>query len=347
MSGPDSFYTPEPLADKLVEYISREGINSAIDFCVGDGDLLKAVAKRFQWVRLYGTDISNEAIAKLRSDCPQFVLAECDFRDDDSVEKVDFLRGKAFDLILMNPPFTCKGSLVESLEFEGQVFKVSTAMFFLMRALRFLSVNGGLYAIMPISCVYSQKDNKAWEYLKTHYHACILEESSRVSFSKDCAPNIVLVYAGMYAMPARAEAVKVDFSELPVVSVIRGSVKMQHPVYSLMLDAAYLIHTTNIQNGQLIGLRRIQSAQSQMVTGYGVVIPRVCNPHKNKIALLDGIHYYVLSDCVMLLQTSSMEDAVTVRNHILEHWDEFLTIYKGTGAQYTTLSRCNELFGKR
>lgn len=30
----------------------------------------------------------------------------------------------------------------------------------------FLSDNGGLYAIMPISIIYSEKDKQAWDYLK-------------------------------------------------------------------------------------------------------------------------------------------------------------------------------------
>ena len=57
MSGPDSYYTPPLLADKLVSFIVSSNISSAVDFCVGDGDLLKAVAKRYGDVELYGTDI--------------------------------------------------------------------------------------------------------------------------------------------------------------------------------------------------------------------------------------------------------------------------------------------------
>lgn len=69
-------------------------------------------------------------------------------------------------MILLNPPFTCKGSIIEHVNLGEQDFKVSTAMLFLMRALRFLSDNGGLYAIMPISIIYSEKDKQAWNYLK-------------------------------------------------------------------------------------------------------------------------------------------------------------------------------------
>jgi len=79
MSGPDSYYTPTPLAEKLVSYVAAKTVRSAVDFCVGDGDLLKAVKKRFEAVALYGTDISDEALEKLRGDCPEMTLGQCDF----------------------------------------------------------------------------------------------------------------------------------------------------------------------------------------------------------------------------------------------------------------------------
>ena len=45
MSGLDSYYTPPMLADKLVSFIASSHIEHAVDFCVGDGDLLKADRK--------------------------------------------------------------------------------------------------------------------------------------------------------------------------------------------------------------------------------------------------------------------------------------------------------------
>lgn len=345
MAGPDSFYTPTPLAEKLVGYVFARHPCSAIDFCVGNGDLLKAVIKRYEWLQLYGTDISCEALQKLAVDCPDIVLGECDFRDDESIKTVPFLQNNRFDLILLNPPFTCKGSVVEHLEFEGDDFKVSTAMFFTMRALRYLSDKGGLYAILPISCVYSEKDRKAWDYLQIHYNACVLEEPARVYF-KNCAPNIVLVYAGRYPMKAQRTTEVVDFSALPVTSIVRGCVRMQSPAYSKKCDSVPLIHTTNIKKGELVDLKKIFPGEHLKVDGFGVVIPRVCNPNPNKIALLDGTHTYALSDCVIVLRTPTMATAEQVRTHILNNWRDFITIYKGTGAQYTTLSRVRKLFGK-
>ena len=354
MSGPDSFYTPSLLADKLISLIATKQVKRAIDFCVGDGDLLKAVARGYRDVELCGTDISDDAINKLKGDYPEWQLEQCDFRDDEWLERVPFLKDKKYDLVVMNPPFTCKGSIIERIEFEGEEFKVSTAMIFLMRALRYLDEEGGVYAILPISCVYSEKDSNAWMYLKTHYNACILYEPEKVYFSKNkmtqadasvsCSPNIVMVYVGNYVVKGLKEEHYADFSSLPVYDVIRGCVRMQNPAYSHSIKAVKLIHTTNIQKGKLVNIKKVLPGASQQVNGCGVIIPRVCNPNPMKITLLDGISIYLLSDCVIALRTATMEEAEQVRQHILNNWADFVKIYKGTGAQYTTLARAKALF---
>ena len=344
MTGIDSYYTPPNLADRLVKFVGKRQVSNVIDFCVGDGNLLKAAARQMKDIKLYGTDISNEALEKLSTDSLELSLAYCDFRNDDSVASVKFLNNIRFDLILLNPPFTCKGSVVEHIDFEGQQFKVSTAMLFLMRALCFLSDKGGLYAIMPISIIYSEKDKKAWEYLKKYYHGCVLEEPSRVYFSKKCSPNIVLIYVGKYPNKGIDYNGLSNFSHLAVSSVTRGQIRMNDVAFSKKQTAIHLIHTTNIQQGKLVNLKKVVISHGA-ISGFGVVIPRVCNPNKNKIAILDGSRRYVLSDCVMFLKTETMEDAVETRNYILANWDMFKMIYKGTGAQYTTLNRVKTLFG--
>ena len=106
-----------------------------------------------------------------------------------------------------------------------------------------------------------------------------------------------------------------------------------------------LIHTTNLQKGELVKLKRIMTGQNILVSGNGVVVPRVCNPTPNKVALLDEETVYALSDCIIVLQTSTRIDAERLRDGIIEHWCDFVTVYKGTGAQYTTLERLKALFG--
>lgn len=345
MSGLDSYYTPSSLADKLINFIKPPKIIHAVDFCVGDGNLLKAVAKRYENAILYGTDISEDALRKLSCDCPDWQLGQCDFKIDESVNNVPFVKEGLFDLIVLNPPFTCKGSIVEYIVFEGETYRVSTAMLFLMRALKYMAPSGGLYAILPISCVYSIKDRKAWEYLKKHYNACVLEEPNKVSFTSKCAPNIVLVYVGNYKVKGIEQVATSDFSSLMVSSIIRGCVRMQNLQLSNSKDAVPLIHTTNLRKGELVGLVNILPGHNVLVKGNGVVIPRVCNPSPDKVVLLDENKTYALSDCIIVIRTENIVNARKIQNSIINHWNDFVSVYKGTGAQYTTLERIKTLFG--
>lgn len=345
MAGPDSFYTPLHLAKRLVSYITERDIRTAIDFCIGEGDLLKAVCDRFGDIELYGTDISQDAIKKLSCEYTDWSLDVCDFRSDESINKVPFLKEKHFDLIMFNPPFTCKGSNVERIVFEDIEYKVSTAMLFVMRAIKFLSSQGGMYAILPISCVYSQKDREAWNYLQANYNACILEEPERVYFCNRCSPNIVLVYVGNQLKVSSFKKDVTVFLNLTISDIVRGSIRMQNLKYSKSKKALRLIHTTNIQKGKLVNLKRIFAGNQLVIDGFGVIIPRVCNPNPSKIVLLDGKYSYVLSDCVMALRTPTKKDAEQIYTHILNNWSSFIHLYKGTGAQYTTIERVKTLFG--
>ena len=346
MSTLDSFYTPTILAQRLVNYITVTNVSKAIDFCIGDGDLLRAVIERYNNVQIYGTDVDNDAIQKLSVEFPNWSLHKCDFKNDESVNQVPFLEKSEFDLIMLNPPFTCKGSVVESIIFKNNFFKVSTAMYFLLKALHFLSSIGGLYAILPISSIYSQKDRAAWEYLRRTYNVCILEEPTRISFSNKCSPNIALVYVGNYEYKKQEIVEYKDYSSLPVTDIIRGCIRMQNLNISNNKDAVKLIHTTNIKNGRLTNLRTIKPSNSITISGHGVVIPRVCNPSPSKIAILDGAENYYLSDCVIVLRTNTKDNAREIRKYILTNWNDFKRIYKGTGAQYTTIERLKEIFYK-
>lgn len=339
----DTYYTPISLADKLVDYTPISEVKTTIDFCVGDGALLEAVSRKNSRIQMYGIDISESAIISLKRKHPSWHLSICDFCDEVKRNSIYFLRNKKFDLVLLNPPFSCRGSIVEHLLFEGQEYTMSKAMSFLVRTLRYLSKNGGVYAIMPISCVYSEKDADVWHYLVEHYHACVLEEMNRVYFYPQCSPNVAIIYVGK-------KELNIDFDTKCYMetfdgsfkNIIRGQLSMQNLNLTQMTSNPYLIHTTNIRDGRLVHLNHINLSNSSIKVN-GVVFPRVCNPVRPKLAVIDECKSYVLSDCVIVIVTNTHEDAIKLYNFMRDHWDFIKQIYKGTGAQYTTLKRVREM----
>ena len=158
MPGPDAYYTPNRLADRLIGHIAEVDIHTAADFCVGDGGLLKAVKRRFPETQCFGVDISKESIENLRKKQVDWTLGACDFMERENVAKLKGIGDRKYDLIVFNPPFTCKGSTLCRIEFDGHLFKCSTALMFLTEALGYLNEAGVMYAILPIGCLCSQKD---------------------------------------------------------------------------------------------------------------------------------------------------------------------------------------------
>lgn len=345
MPGPDAFYTPDGLAGKLLSF-AVDTPRTAIDFCVGDGGLLKAAEQRFTDIECFGIDISDEVVDNLAVRQPLWHLGQCDFRDAEALDKIPFLRGKKFDLIVLNPPFTCRGSTISKVYIGEDEYHVSTAMSFLVGALPYLSETGAIYAILPVGCVYSQKDRKCWEYLKREYNACVLSEVQKAYFNKKCTPNIVLVYLGRnpYSREIEhtAQAESHTMVELQCISRGRLGVYEMKQVKVGKKRLPY-IHTTNMRNGELVDVGYTKEGIKESVKGNGVLIPRVCNPNKEKIVVYDG-REAILSDCVVLLHTRTKKEAVQLKRHIVRNWDEFKKIYVGTGARYVTMERLKAYF---
>ena len=345
MPGPDAYYTPAGLASRLLSY-ALDHPRTAIDFCVGDGGLLIAAEEKFPGITCYGVDISDEVIASLMARQPLWHLAHCDFKDSKALSKIPFLKGTKFDLIVLNPPFTCRGSSLNKAFIGEDEYHVSTAMRFLVGALPYLSDNGSIYAILPITCVYSEKDRKCWQYLEENYNACVLAEVHKAWFKGKCAPNIVLVYLGRVPYPGlnvrQANGVgNIGFS-------LKGIKRGRLGVYEMKKIAAGedrlpYIHTTNMRDGALVNVSYTRRGVKESVKGYGLLIPRVCNPSVGKLVVY-GKEECILSDCVVLLQTRSLQQAERLKSYLVAHWDEFKKNYVGTGARYITMERLRAYF---
>ena len=344
MKEHDAYYTPEALADKLIAFISEEKITSAVDFCVGDGKLLDAVARRFPKIKCFGNDISIAAIEDLQKTREHWILSNCDFRDEEKFNTLVGIGNREYDLIVLNPPFTCKGSSICKVEFEGVAYHVSTAMQFIVRALKYRSKHGVLYAILPSSCAYSQKDRRLWTHLVEHHNLQLLEDSNRMYWSS-CSASIIMVSIGSKVKRPKFDILdKFDFTVLPIIKALRGRIAKHDANFTEGQKGVKYIHTTNLQGGKIMHVSRINVSTSYQVQGPAVLIPRVCNPNQGKICVYNGNTKFVPSDCVIALMAKTDEDAMIIANSIIEHWKLFVGIYQGTAAKYTTMERIHSLF---
>lgn len=349
----DDYYTPTVLADKLASLIIEDGITTVVDFCVGDGDLLKAVKNRFPHINCYGTDISEESISILKKTHRDWILGVCDFTNIGSITDLQGVGDRKYDLIVLNPPFTCKGSSIFKINFDGIDYNVSKAMLFVANALNFRANNGVLYAILPSSCAHSKKDVKFWTYLRENYNLQVLETPER-RYWHNCSASIILVSIGGRLQREFNMTLSTNFSALPVIDICRGHISPHVVKFAKNNSGVRYIHTTNMQSNCIVNYSRICLPYKRndehwnriVISGPAVLIPRVCNPNKSKICVYRDKELFVPSDCVIVLSTKSIKDAIYISDFLCEHWSQFKTIYQGTAAKYTTIERVLKIFGK-
>ncbi len=331
----DSYYTPKILAEKLISFSSEYSYKTVADFCVGDGDLLRAAVTKWPSIKCFGYDISREAIKEVKKQHSKWSLTRLDFLDVNARSKVKSLN-KKFDLLLLNPPFSCIGGTIHSVEFENEKYSASTAMCFLINSLQYLETNGRLYAILPKSIAYSQKDQKLWCILEKKYNLCILEEPG-IKYFKDCTPNVILVSINDYSQSQRQK----NFERIPLefenVEVFRGKLSMN--TVEIHRGEDKLVHSTNMINHKLRSLNIKVSKELSKVSGPALLIPRVGKPIASKICTIDENETYVLSDCVIAIKMINDQDVNRLFNYLMDNWHIVEQMYNGTGARYVTIEK--------
>jgi methylase of polypeptide subunit release factors len=332
----DSHYTPTELADRLVSYIGKENVCFIADFCVGEGELLRVAKKKWNSAKLFGNDISAKAIQLLKKNHLDWTLEKCDFLNQKSRDEKLIFKNK-FDVILLNPPFTCKGSTIHAINFDDIEFHASTAMAFFVEAIKYLQEDGVLYAILPQSTAYSNKDEKIRVYLREKYHFKILEELNNQSFEK-CTPNIILVSIN----DDQSIDLNNTFKQIDVgikhLQIQRGSISMYN-IQECKKPSVSLVHSTNIRDNKIVDLKYKVRNTISYIRGPALLIHRVGQPNVKKVCIISSKEAYALSDCVIGIKTRTMKDCKKLKEMITDYWNDFENLYKGTGAKYITIER--------
>lgn len=338
-SSRDSYYTSDAFAELMTGFIDFTNIQTVADICVGEGNLLRAAQKRKGGLLCFGTDISHIIISNLRTKFPDWILESCDFLDEESRNKT-FLSQRKFDLLLLNPPFTCKGSIISVVTYKGEEYHVSTSMSFLVNVLGYIKPEGELFAIMPISTIYSQKDRKIWSEVFKDFTVVVHQESERELFG-ECTPNVVII--SIRRGQTKNPLFFYPQLKIPMaIEIVRGTKNMHYMAQNP--GGEQLIHTTSLQQNTIEEDLHV-SVEVQKVKGPGVLIPRVGAPNYNKICLMPSSKRCAISDCIILLKTKSASESRLLKKMILNDWKNFSSLYKGTGAKYITIERVKKYFG--
>ena len=348
----DSFYTPPALADLLTSLFTSKAPSRIVDFAAGDGALLRSAVSRWPDAEIVAMDVDENAIRALSAAIPHAHLRHGDFllySEDgtgtgNSKERQDF-----FDLVLLNPPFSCRGSSSFTARVGEKTIRASRAMAFVARALRYIRDGGELIAIVPSSCLTSERDSELRAALDEHWHIESIGELLQAAFPR-CDVTVDVIRATRRKASNR-DILLTSTSTLPDISrgrllMMRGTIPVSKS--SASFDGLPFIHSTNLIAGSLTVPTRRISPHGRSLSGTALLLPRVGRPNVDKMVLKTDPGQVVLSDCVVALKTPDRLDESALYGLLRENWPMLRRVYSGSCALYLTmggLGRLLERFG--
>jgi predicted RNA methylase len=339
----DAIYTPAPLAASIVG--KQRCLPSIVaDFACGHGELLKAAALKWGHSKIVAIDVSRSAVAHVRRNLPEAEVGCCDFLSARSRRRCATLLAvrEQVDLILLNPPFSCRGGTRLAVDTDLFRTSCSVAMSFVLHAFEYLSKTGEIVAILPAGCLSADKDREAWELLRLQATINVLSDHDHRTFDS-CSPRTFVVRIKR-GRAKKTHQVKTGLGEpasmcpLAKVSVTirRGTIQM----HSSKAGDTPLVHSTELLLKRVDLSRRTAFAGSSSATSPFVAICRVGSPRPEKLALHCRAGSVVaISDCVIALECRTAADALRLHRQMLKRWEAFEALYQGTGAKYTTVRR--------
>ncbi len=337
----DKFFTPKSVARRLVSFLRREPDTYIADFAAGDGELLRAATEKWPSAQCVATDIDHACVAKLSREHPNWEVGRCDFLNYRSRVASPLLRGKVgeMSLILLNPPFSCRGNRTIAVDAPEHKIQCSISMAFMLNAVHYLNSTGRLVAILPASSPTSQKDSSAWAYLAKKFSVRTVADFGLRTFPT-CAARTIIVRLQRKTISHERPVGDTALSRSLAIksTIVRGAVPMHAARNGLAGSVFPLVHTTDLQGEQIYATEHSLRNLNRYAVGPSVLIPRVGRPSPNKCVLYLARKRLVLSDCVYAIRCQTSDDARQLHGAIHACWDDFAQLYSGTCAPYLTVA---------
>ncbi len=345
----DAIYTPVNLATTMVTIVNRNP-KVVADFTCGDGGLLSAAAKRWPSAQFIATDVSRSALKRVRALGCVNITGRCDFLSSRSKAQCKALRdikGKV-EVVLLNPPFTCRGGTRLFVGSEAFGVWCSTAMAFLLNSLEYIGPCGEIVAILPAGSMKSEKDRNAWSILRNICRIAIVSEHDHRTFGS-CDPTTMIVHLknGESSPPAKEIAATTQEKRRKrtagiEVTLYRGKVQM----HSVVPGRVPLAHSTDLRDHQLVLNGHKTNSSALSLKGLFVALPRVGAPMKEKVALCDVKRRVALSDCILALTCDDERHTIDLHKTLVSNWPLLKSLYAGTGAKYLTVANLADVLRK-
>ena len=344
----DHFYTPASAARQVVGAVGRLPPGSVADFAAGGGSLLIPAAQRWPKRVLLANDIDKLSRQAVSRNLPDSTVAGCDFLKSESTSRSAVLRlsRRNVALVLMNPPFTCRGGRTVKTSLCGTSVASSVAMAFVLKAVSEYLVRGGMLSVLlPSSSLTSRKDEHARSVLSQFGRFRSVSQLDGRIFKGALARTTLCTLRKERDLPAYPDVrVKTENKQACLWSarIIRGCtpVRKNKPDNGCG-EYRSVVHTTELRSGGYPKLHGVVRT-GRTVSGAVVLLPRVGTPSPEQIISVHFDEATLISECVIGLKCKSVEESEVLREAIVARWVELEGIYTGTCASYTTVDRLRD-----
>ncbi len=330
----DQIFTPLDVASNIFLNLPKKEVKIVADFAIGNGSLLKALP--FQPKTVVGLDLDRKVIGKLRKEYPMWKMHSGDFIESNSSTKKWLCQWEnMIDLIVLNPPFSCKGGTRLEVKVGDKYMRCRTALAFVLTSLKYLKSNGTLIAILPLSSFKSEADKVVLSHLQKEWDVEFGTKFGHKSFIGCFPKSIVLTLNSK-----KQNKIQDDFQNLEQnfrfqVEIIRGSTQMHKTIQKGKYS---VIHSTNLKDNCFNRkAMRFVDFKTKYVQGIFLCIPRVGAPSISKLVIVNEKKLHILSDCVIGIRGINFEQTKLLKTIIIDKWDEFKILYESTCAPYITL----------
>lgn len=337
----DRYYTPDVIARRVISTIGLSRLHSVIDSACGDGRLLDAAQSAHPMACCVGIDRDGYAIRRLRRRRPNWVLIAGDALDNRTwcADSSSFPVQK-FDVAVLNPPFSMGAKKGQNIQVWGSNFRCSLAMAHILTTLEQTFVEEAV-AIVPESLGYSELDSIGRSFLRKLYGFQIIEGLKNSTF-RGARANALLIKLSRF--PKEPDAIKKSTGFLICPSqIIRGGLPVFEAQIAKQRSGISYIHTTNLlsvtRKGSLAMCSRVSPIQRGVVSGVVVLLPRVGLPRREYVIPLRFSEAVQLSDCLFAIRFQSLSVAESFAKSLHSRWNDLISLYRGTGARYVTVSR--------
>ena len=334
----DRYYTPEPLALDLLERCSFvTKASRVVDPSCGGGALLSAAETVLGAHSCVGIDLDRATIRSLRRSKPHWSLSVANVLCERSVSRsLVGKTGRAPNVLLLNPPFSQAGrKFVEFARPDGEIVRVGRAMKFLLQAVKLFKPTDGIFAIVPESLIFSELDAQGRNLIGSQFE---MREIAALRSTAFKGARVRAIAVEFRRSSFREEQVQAKPAVVMSVQFERGSL----PVHlSLPLkDGVPFVHSTDLLPLAEKRFTGFYVERGRLCKrGWALFLPRVGIPHRAAVRASYIARPIRLSDCVVALWCKDRLSAEFVERVVLDNWDDFVHLYRGTGARYVTVAR--------